>query len=242
MRCGLCVHLDPVAVMRRGRQPDPVDAGLAAGRGGADRVAMHLREVRGAVRDRDVQLMRSLAHTEFALEIAPGTDMLGVALDVQPDRVTLVSELPEGPEGGLDVVQYRESVHKAVRLLRDAGIRVGVFVDPDLDQVRGAHKVDAEFVEFHAGRYAAADSFSQRSEQLARLRNGAKAARKAGMEAGAGRGLTVRNVLPVARIAEVSWVGVGQGVWSAALFSGVDAAVSRWVDLLREARIDLLKS
>jgi pyridoxine 5-phosphate synthase len=243
MRCRLCVHVDGAALLRRGAEPDPVDVALAAERAGADRVAVHLREVRGAVKDRDVELLRRLAKTEFVLEIAPTQDMLAVALEVQPDAVTLVAEHREeiGTEAGLDAIQHRDAIQRAVRLLGDAGISAGLFVDPDLDQVRAAHKSDARAVELHAGRYAEARSFQERSEELARLRNAAKAARKVGMDVGVGRGLTKHNLLPVARISEISQVGVGHGLLARAVFVGIDDAVRDWVGLLREARIDLLR-
>lgn len=249
MRCRLNVHLDDVAVLRQAGtgsdpDPDPVEAAALAERAGADGVTIHLREARREVQDRDVEILRRTVKTHFTLEMAPSQDMVAVALEVRPDSVTLVAEHREeiGVEGGLDVVQNRDMVQRCVRILQDGGVEVGIFVEPDLDQVRAAHKLDARRVVLHAGRYGEGRSFQERSEELARLRNGAKAARKVGMEVVAARGLNFHNVVPVARIPDVSEVGIGHGLIAQALFEGLPAAVGRMTELLREARIDLLRS
>lgn len=247
MRCRLGVNVDHVATVRQARRashPDPVEAAFAAERAGADQITVHLREDRRHIQDRDVEILRRVVRTELNLEMAATQDMVNIALQVRPDTVTLVPERREEitTEGGLDVLQQRDAVERAVRLLRDGQIRVSLFIDPDLDQIRAAHKLDADAVELHTGRYAEARAPRERSEELGRLRDGAKAAKKLGLFVAAGHGLDYQNTAPVARIAEIAELNIGHSIVSRAVMTGMQSAVADMVDVLRDARIDLLRS
>ncbi len=247
VRCRLGVNVDHVATVRQARgaaYPDPVEAALVAERAGADQVTVHLREDRRHIQDRDVEILRRVVKTELNLEMATTPEMVTVALQVRPDTATLVPERREEitTEGGLDVIQNRDAVERAVRMLRDAQIRVALFVDPDLDQVRASHKLDVDAVELHTGRYAEGRAVRERADELGRLRDGAKAARKLGMEVAAGHGLNYHNTAPVARIPEIAELNIGHAIVARAVMSGMEAAVSDMVDILQHARIDLLRN
>jgi len=246
VRCRLGVNVDHVATLRQARRaayPDPVEAALAAEQAGADQITVHLREDRRHIQDRDVEILRRVVRTELNLEMAATQDMTNVALQVRPETATLVPERREEitTEGGLDVLQQREAVERSVRLLRDGQIRVSLFIDPDLDQIRAAHKMDADAVELHTGRYAEARSTREQSEELGRLRDAAKAAKKLGLFVAAGHGLHYQNTAPVARVAEIAELNIGHSIVSRAVMTGMDAAVRDLLAVLREARIDLLR-
>jgi len=246
VRCRLGVNVDHVATVRQARRsayPDPVEAAFAAEAAGADQITVHLREDRRHIQDRDVEILRRTIRTELNLEMAATQEMVQVALQIRPDTVTLVPERREEitTEGGLDVLQQRDEVERAVRLLRDGQIRVSLFVDPDLDQIRASHKLDADAVELHTGRYAEAETLRARSEEIARLRDAAKAAKKLGLFVAAGHGLHYHNTAPVARIAEIAELNIGHSIVARALMTGMSKAVGDLIDVLREARIDLLR-
>jgi pyridoxine 5-phosphate synthase len=144
--------------------------------GGADQITIHLREDRRHVQERDLHIMRKTVSTRLNLEMAATQEMVKVAYEAKPDVVTLVPERREEltTEGGLDVVAARDAVRRVVKTLRDAEIRVSLFIDPDLDQVKAAHRAEAEAVEFHTGRYCDARLASDRGRELSRVVDAAR--------------------------------------------------------------------
>lgn len=242
MRSRLGVNVDHVATVRQARKaayPDPVEASLLAERAGADQITVHLREDRRHIQERDVEVLRRVVKTELNLEMAATTEMVTLALKYSPDTVTLVPERREEitTEGGLDVVAGKDHLQRMIRLLKDGNIRVSLFIDPDLDQVRAAHKLDAHAIEIHTGRYSESRSFKERSDELMRIRDSAKAAAKLGLGVAAGHGLHYQNVIPVARIAEIVELNIGHSIVARALMTGMEAAVKDMVELLKEAAL-----
>src|SRR5574342_511417 len=198
----LGVNVDHVATLRQSRRtayPDPVAAAMLAELAGADQITIHLREDRRHIQERDLQVMRRTVATRLNLEMAATQEMVKIAYEVRPDECTLVPERREEltTEGGLDVAAGRDHVRKVVKTLRDADILVSVFIDPDVDQVRAAHRVEAQVVEIHTGRYCEARLEGDRGRELARIVDTAKAAAKLGLAVAAGHGLDYRNVGPV---------------------------------------------
>ena len=241
MRQRLGVNVDHVATVRQARRspyPDPVEAALAAETAGADQITVHLREDRRHIQERDVEILRRVVKTELNLEMAANQEMIGLALKYSPDTVTLVPERREEvtTEGGLDVVSHRDLVQRAIRFLGEGGIRVSLFIDPDLDQVRASHKINAHAVEIHTGRYAEARGYKERTEELGRIRDAAKTAHKLGLGVAAGHGLNFHNVGPVARIQEIVELNIGHSIVARALTCGMDRAVRDMLDLMRDAR------
>jgi pyridoxine 5'-phosphate synthase len=147
MRPRLGVNVDHVATVRQARRaayPDPVEAALVAERAGADQITVHLREDRRHIQERDVSVLRKVLKHQLNLEMAATDEMAKFALEIRPDVVTLVPERREEltTEGGLDVAARASELRPIVKLLRDADIRVSLFIDPDLDQVKASHKLD----------------------------------------------------------------------------------------------------
>jgi pyridoxine 5-phosphate synthase len=237
----LGVNIDHVATLRQARrtyEPDPVWAAAEAHLGGADGITVHLREDRRHIQDRDLQVMRKTVSTRLNLEMAATQEMVRIAYETKPDMVTLVPERREEltTEGGLDVVGGRDAVRKAVKTLRDAEIDVSLFIDPDLDQVKAAHRAEATIVEFHTGRYCDARLAADRRRELNRVVDACKAASKLGLTVAAGHGLNYQNVLPVAAIPEMEELNIGHSIVARAVLVGFERAVREMKDLLREAR------
>ena len=241
MSARLGVNVDHVATLRQVRRatyPDPVAAAVMAELAGADQITIHLREDRRHIQDRDLQVLRKTVTTRLNLEMAVAPEMLRVAYEHKPDMVTLVPERREEltTEGGLDVVGGRESVRKAVKTLRDADVEVSLFIDPDLDQIKAAHRAEAQAVELHTGRYCDARLATDRRRELSRIIDSAKAAAKLGLKVAAGHGLNYRNVLPVAAIAEIEELNIGHAIVAQAVLVGMERAVGEMKALLRQAR------
>jgi pyridoxine 5-phosphate synthase len=236
MRLG--VNLDHVATVRQARraeEPDPVRAAVLAELGGADGVTVHLRADRRHIQDRDVEILRQVVTTRLNLEVAATQEMLRIALTVKPDQVTLVPERREEltTEGGLDVVLNSSQLRPVIRTLRDGGLHVSVFVDPDLAQVKESYKVDAQAVEINTAAYADAQDARGREAALRKVVDAARHGKKLGLGVHAGHGLTYSNVHAIAAIQELEELNIGHAIVSRAVLVGMERAVREMAELLR---------
>lgn len=234
----LGVNVDHVATLRQARRttyPDPVTAAALAELAGAQQITIHLREDRRHIQDRDLRILRDTCQTLLNLEMAATAEMVKIAYEYKPDVVTLVPERREEltTEGGLDVGGQREQVAKIIKNLKDGEITVSLFIDPDLDQVRAAHKVDADRIELHTGRYCEARNERERARELSRIVDAAKAAAKLGMSVAAGHGLNYDNVQPIARIREIDELNIGHAIVGRAVLVGFERAVREMLELMR---------
>jgi len=234
----LGVNIDHVATLRQsrgGRAPDPIAAAIAAELAGADGIVAHLREDRRHIQERDVRLLREVISTRFDLEMAATEQMVKIALALRPEMVTLVPERREEltTEGGLDVLTHRDELLRASRLLQDGGILISLFIEPDPHQIKVAHKISADFVELHTGRYADARSEKDRIAALEALKEGARLASKLGLRVNAGHGLNYENIGAASKIAEVEEFNIGHAIISRAVLVGLDQAVREMKALIR---------
>jgi pyridoxine 5-phosphate synthase len=214
----LGVNIDHVATVRqarRAKEPDPVHAAILAELGGADGITVHLRGDRRHVQDRDVEVLRQTVRTRLNIEMASTQEMTRIALTVKPSQATLVPERREEvtTEGGLDVVLNSMQVRPTVKTLQDAGIEVSLFVDPELEQVKEAHKLDARAVEINTAAWSEAGDSRAREAALRKVTDAARFGRKLGLAVHAGHGLDYRNVAEIATSATPSWPGPSLSGW-----------------------------
>jgi pyridoxine 5-phosphate synthase len=230
-------HVATVRQARRGQEPDPIHAALAAEMAGADSITLHLREDRRHIQDNDVRVLRGLLKTHMNLEMAVTEEMLGIAASVRPSDCCLVPENRQEitTEGGLDVASQIARLAEATRALTASGIRVALFIDPDPRQIEAAAEVGAPAIELHTGSYAEARG-SQQATELERLHSGARLAAGLGLEVHAGHGLNYHNVQPVAAIRDIVELNIGHAIVSRALFDGLSAAVREMKQLMVAAR------
>jgi pyridoxine 5-phosphate synthase len=236
----LGVNIDHVATLRqarRARQPDPLHAALLAESAGADNITLHLREDRRHIQLEDVQALRTLGKTRMNLEMAVTDEMLQIARAIRPADCCLVPErrLELTTEGGLDAAGQLERLKEATALVASHGVRVALFIDPDLHQIDAAAHIGAPVVELHTGSYADAAG-GQRAVELERLRAAAQHAAAFGLEVHAGHGLDYHNVQPVAAIAEIVELNIGHAIVSRAVFTGLADAVRTMKALMTAAR------
>jgi len=244
----LGVNIDHVATIRNargGRHPDPLRAAHLAVEAGADGITAHLREDQRHISDGDIDRLKSELTRPLNLEMAATPEMLAIALRHLPHACCLVPERRDErtTEGGLDVVAGEPQLARYVNELKSAGIRVSLFIEPDLQAVASAARLGADVVELHTGSYcdAALESASQRMRhELGRLTAAAGAAHGAGLEVHAGHGLTFNTVAAVARIPEIVELNIGHFLIGEAIFGGLHSAVRRMRVLMDEARAPAL--
>lgn len=239
----LGVNIDHVATVRQARyarnaesmnvEPDPVEAALAAERGGAVGITAHLRQDRRHVIDRDIFLLKESIGTKLNLEMGNSPEIVAIALKVLPADVCLVPESREEvtTEGGLDCITHRVALEPTLKAMRDAGIRGSLFIDPDPKQIEMAAVLGAPVVELHTGAYAEASGAS-RDAELARLIDAARMASDAGIQVNAGHGLNYTNVKPILSLPKLVELNIGHAIVSRALFVGLEKATREMVALL----------
>jgi pyridoxine 5-phosphate synthase len=220
-------HIATVRQARRASQPDPVRAAVLAELGGADGITVHLRADRRHVQERDVEILRKVVTTRLNLELAATQEMLRIALTIKPDQVSLVPERREEltTEGGLDVVLNSAQLRPLIRTLREGGIRVSLFVDPELDQVKEAYKIDADAVELNTASYTETQEPRARQAALRKLADAARHGRKLGLRVHAGHGLDYGNVGAIAAVAEIDELNIGHSIVARAVLIGMERAV-----------------
>ena len=240
MPIALHVNVDHVATLRQARgtrYPDPVEAAMLCERAGADGITAHLREDRRHVNDRDIRVLREVVRGVFNLEMAATDEMVGIAMSVKPDHVTLVPERREErtTEGGLDVAGQFESIQRVVGTLRDGGMKVSLFIAHQPKQIDAAYRAEADQVELHTGDFANAPR-DEWGEHVIGLAMGAAQAAQLGMRVAAGHGLTVANVEHGARIPEIVELNIGHAIVADAVMVGVTRAVRAMRMAMRRAR------
>ena len=239
----LGVNIDHVATVRQARyarnaesinvEPDPVEAALAAERGGAVGITAHLRQDRRHVVDRDIFRLKETISTKLNLEMGNSPEIVAIALQVLPADVCLVLESREEvtTEGGLDCVTYRAALEPTLRAMREAGIRVSLFIDPEPSQIETAAALGAPVVELHTGAYAEATG-TAREEELGRLIEAARLAGAAGIQVNAGHGLNYTNVEPILALPKLVELNIGHAIVARAVFVGLEQATREMVALL----------
>ena len=225
----LGVNIDHVATLRQARrtyEPDPVWAAVDAELGGADGITIHLREDRRHINDRDVELLRKTVQCKLNLEMSIAPEIVNIAVATKPHQATLVPERRQEvtTEGGIDLTGDQDT-SAPVQRLKDLGVFVSAFIDPDEKQIAAARKQGYDAVELHTGDYANARDPREIDRQLQRLIRAGALAVQAGLRLHAGHGLNYHNVLPIAQIPQMRELNIGHAIISRAVFTGLREAV-----------------
>jgi len=238
----LGVNIDHVATLREARgtkYPSVIQAALRAEQSGADSITLHLREDRRHMQDADIYALRPLLQTKMNLECAVTDEMIDIALKVVPQDVCMVPERREErtTEGGLDVIAHFDKVAAATNKLSNAGIRVSLFIAPDVEQIDAAHKAGAPVIEIHTGAYADAVDDAEQATELKRIQRALQHALDLGLVVNAGHGLNNHNVHKIAALQGIDELNIGHAIVAHALFVGWDNAVREMKALIREATV-----
>lgn len=239
----LGINIDHVATVRNargGNYPDPVRAAIIAQEAGADGITAHLREDRRHISDDDLARLKESINLPLNMEMAATDEMLAIALNTKPNACCIVPEKRQEvtTEGGLDVVRQHNSLSHYINELKNAGIRVSLFIDPVKEQIEKAVNLGADIVELHTGAYCDAEGKIQQQHLLA-IQEAAIFCANAKIECHAGHGLSFDTVKPIAAIPNIVELNIGHFLISEAIFLGLDHAIKKMRQLMDEARGDI---
>ena len=234
----LTVVLNSVAAMRQSMPdhgPDPTAAAIIAQLSGADGIAIHLREDRRDVQERDVRTIRQLVDRRLILQMAPTSEMVGFALDIKPERVILVPEINQEPtqERVLDLIIHAKNLLETVDTLQSTGISVGICIAAEPEQTKLAHQIRASWVQIHAGRLHAAASAARRGQEMSRITDTVKMAHRLRLKIAIGHGLDLRLLKMFKGLTEIDEFSIGQSLITDALLKGLQTSVCDTIDLIR---------
>jgi pyridoxine 5-phosphate synthase len=234
----LTIVLDQVAGLRQimaSETPDPVAVAIMAQFAGADGVAVHLREDRGHIQDRDLRLLRQTIQSKLIMHIAPTSEMIGFALEIKPERVVLVPQI-EGQvpsENGFDLIAHGKQLIETVETLQANGISLGICIPAEPEQSKLAHQLRADWVQIHAGKLKSASSPQSQRQELDRIIDTVKMAHKFRLRISIGHGLDDRLIKLFKGILEIDEFSLGQSLITKALLKGIDSSVNDTINLLR---------
>jgi len=223
----LGVNIDHIATLRQTRggiEPEPIQAAAIAEQNGADQITVHLREDRRHIQLRDLKLLRSTIQTRLNLEMAAISEMAAIAKSIKPETVTLVPEKREEltTEGGLKLSLNHEDL---IRELKEAGIEVSVFIEPEPEMIKLADRLGANAVEIHTGRYANLKDKDEIKAELQKIKKACKMIHTAGMRVVAGHGINYHNIKPLVELGLIEEYNIGHSIISRAVFTGLAEAV-----------------
>lgn len=237
----LGVNIDHIATLRQARgtiYPSPIEAALIAEKSGADSITLHLREDRRHIQDSDVEILREKLTTKMNLEMATTEEMLTIAERIKPQDCCLVPEKRAEltTEGGLDIKSQVNKMYDICQRLKNANIRVSLFIDADFEQIDVAKTIAAPVIELHTGHYADAPA-NKKEKELERIIKASNYAHNLGLQVNAGHGLNLSNVSEIAQIKELVELNIGHSIIARAVFVGLDNAVREIKELMLKARL-----
>ncbi|MFH1612633.1 MAG: pyridoxine 5'-phosphate synthase [bacterium] len=234
----LSVNIDHIATIRQARQgknPDPIFGAVLVELSGAYGITVHLREDRRHIQDRDLKILKDIVKIELNLEMAPINSILEIALKTKPEMVTLVPEKRKEltTERGLDVIENKKMLKSFIKNLKDNNIKVSLFVDSNLDQIKESKNLGADFIEIHTGVYADTTDHKEQIKELNKIKSSVDFAIKQGLKINAGHGLDYKNVVSIAKIQGIEILAIGHSIISRAVFVGLEKAIKEMLVLIK---------
>ena len=233
----LGVNIDHIATLRNARggvEPSIIEAAKIALKEDILALTMHLREDRRHIKDEDLYNVKKLG-AKINLEMAATKDIQKIALDIVPYSVCIVPERRQEitTEGGLDVYSQKEYLKEFIKPLKEKGILVSMFIDPDIKQVEASSYIGADYIEMHTGSFSNAFEKGEYKDELEKLKIAAKHAQNLGLKVNAGHGLNYENVYLMKEIDELCELNIGHSIISKAVFVGLSNAIEQMLELIR---------
>jgi len=234
----LSVNVDHIATLREARKeifPDPIYGAIEAELGGVDGITVHLRGDRRHIKERDLRLLKEVLKTELNLEMAATEEMSKIAIEIKPHRATLVPEAPGEvtTQGGLDLINFKGDLKHYISNLKENGLNIGIFLDPDIEQIKEAVRIGAQYIEINTNEYS---KMKSTKEEIIRIARVAKAARREGLIVHAGHGINYQNIIPLLNVSEISGYSIGFAIVARAMFVGLRQATQEMVQIIKGAR------
>ena len=230
----LGVNIDHVATVRNARgesYPSPLRAALLAQKSGADSITIHLREDRRHIRYHDLKDLKKKLKIPINLEMAPTKQMLKIAIKFKPNFVCIVPEKRREvtTEGGLNVHKYKNTLYKIIKVLKKKNIRISLFIDPIINDIKISHMLGADCIELHTGQYCNLfNKGKNTTKAYLKLKDSVNFARKKGLEVHAGHGLTYKSANKISRIKGISEFNIGHFIVSESIFIGLKKTIIKF--------------
>jgi pyridoxine 5-phosphate synthase len=236
-RTKLSVNINKIATLRNargGNLPDLLQVARDCERFGSDGITVHPRPDERHIRYRDVIDLKAIVTTEFNIEGYPSDNFMELVLGVRPDQCTLVPDPPDAVTSntGWDTVRHQQVLKTVIGRLRDAGIRVSVFLNADPDMVEAARTAGADRIELYTGPYAhdflriQGDPSFRKTHFEDTFVKTARKATEAGLGINAGHDLNLDNLrfLKTA-IPELKETSIGHALICDALYYGLENTI-----------------
>ena len=236
----LGVNIDHVATVRNARgdvYPSPVKAAVLAQKSGADSITLHLREDRRHIRDEDLKKIKKKIKIPLNLEMSPTDEMLKIAIKFKPNYVCIVPEKRKEitTEGGLNVKKKKKILYKLIKILKRNKIRVSLFIEPNINDIKLSYILGADCVELHTGQFC--NLFNKRkktSDSYLRLKKSSIYAKKKGLEVHAGHGLTYQSAYKISKIDDISEFNIGHFIISESIFNGLEKTIIKFKKIINK--------
>lgn len=240
----LGVNIDHVATLRQARytgmldspnaEPSAEDAAVDAKAGGADSITIHVRGDRRHMQEEDAYLVKKATDLPLNFEMGNTQELIDIALKLQPEYVCLVPETREEvtTEGGLDVVGLYDSLVPTVKILQEAGIKISMFIDPEVDQVEASARIGAEMIELHTGCFANAELGRDRDNEVQRLKAAAVCGNELGLQVNAGHGINYENIKALYEVPYLKEFNIGHTIVARSVRVGLTKAIAEMRELM----------
>ena len=233
----LGVNIDHIATLRNARNenfPDIITVSKILHKIKVDSITVHLREDRRHIRDKDVEDLRKLNLLPLNFEMAATNEMREICLKILPSACCIVPERREEltTEGGLDVKNQMNYLNDFLPNLIESGVKVSLFVDPDISQIQAAKDLGVYAVELHTGKYANLFSVGKSDNELQKIKEAALFCSKLGLECHAGHGLNYDNVKNISKIHQIVELNVGHFIISNSIYIGLEETVKKFMQII----------
>jgi pyridoxine 5-phosphate synthase len=236
---GLIVKIDHVATLRQAGDgnlaPDPVAAAVVAELAGADGLAVHLRQDRSLIQERDVRMLRNILPNGLVLEMGATSEIIGIALDIRPDLITIVPKDTPGMAGpdGLDLSVHAKDIAETVAAMQDNGVAVSIFIDPEPEQIKIAHQIRANGVTLNTRAFCRATTAGAKVQTVSKIVDAAKLAHKLRIRVMAGNGLNYTTIKDLKGLKEIEAFVIGHSILARAMLTGLQSAVKEMLALIK---------
>jgi pyridoxine 5-phosphate synthase len=235
----LGVNIDHVATLRNARgelYPEPVRAAIVAQKSGADSITIHLREDRRHIRDFDLKIILKNLKIPLNLEIAPTNEMLSIVTKHKPKYVCIVPEKRSEvtTEGGLNLKNNNFFLKKMIKIIKMNRIRVSLFIEPNISQIKISKEIGADCVELHTGKLCNLKHGKKITTELNKIKKAVNYGNKIGLEVHAGHGLTYGTALKISKIKGISELNIGHFIISESIFLGLRKTIKKFKSILKQ--------
>jgi len=167
--------------------------------------------------------------------MAPTNEMLKIALKYKPDYVCIVPEKRSEitTEGGLNIKKNKTIIKKIINKLKRKGIKVSLFIEPNISDIKISKILGAHSIELHTGKFCNLFNKEKKTNIILRkIIKSANYAKKLGLKVHAGHGLTYKSTYKISRIKNISEFNIGHFIISESIFNGLKNTIKKFREII----------